>query len=324
MDIFDFSQDSDFEAWEREDLGIDYDWGYSHDLGQYKIFECNYYNLDTFLQAIRTMPINRKVFHECASMCPDDGFYGTSSFEEAWNLCRFTQDKGYERFVAGLEQIKFKREEMEVRANSYKVVGYAPNVARLLCGNPCNMRVKTNVMKRRKITVNMNCDYSAYVSQNQVVNRGICVINLIQYLERRGFDVCLLFEAISFCNGEMIKIRVPIKRDDEKLNVKVCYFPLVNPSFHRRLIFRAKEIIEGVGLWWSWGYGYPYKKSDEEIMAMKNTIYISTPDEMGIKGISLEEDFRRFVNYVDNKYNLEERLRGDDGECRKRTYGNRV
>lgn len=306
--------------------GIRVDLGYEHDRSRYQIFECNYYNLEAFLNALIMLPINRKVFHDPASsQVGTDRFVNTRSFEEAWNLCRFTQDEGYEQFTQGLQQIRFRRSNMEVAQKGYNVAGYLPNVAKFLNGNPCNMRVKKLENEKAKITVNVECSYSAFTDQRQVVNRGICIINLIEYLEKNGFQVCLKMEATLVCGNQMIIINVPIKRDHERLNIKYAYFPLVNPSFLRRLIFRAMEVIDGLHSDWPYeGYGYPYKKNDEEIMSMENTIYISTPTEMGIEGRSIEKDFDHFVNYIDNKYNLEDMKMEDDFKCHKKVYGKRV
>lgn len=309
---------------DNDSNGIKIDLGYSHDLSGYEVFECNYYNLDTFLKAIITFPINRNIFCSPASIRQDFGFSGTASFEEAWNLCRFTQDEGYEKFFLGLNSLRLKRSETLKKKESYNVVGYSPNVSKLLSGNPCNMRIHRNQVKRSKITVHVECSYSAFTEKQQVINRGICIINLIEYLEKQGFDVCFQLEATMVSDYQMIKINVPIKREEERLNVKLSYFPLVNPSFFRRLIFRAIETIQGLDSSWALGYGYPYKKSDEEIMTMDNTIYISTPTEMGITGLNLEEDFAHFVDYINHKYNLEEMMKGDEDRCHKKVYGKRV
>lgn len=307
-----------------DDNGIKVDLDYSHELSEYEIFECNYYNLDTFLKALITFPINRNVFRNPASIEKNFDFFGTASFEEAWNLCRFTQDEGYEKFVHGLNSLRFKRSETLKKKESYNVVGHSPNVSKLLSGNPCNMKIRRNQIKRSKITVYVECSYSAFTEKNQVINRGICIINLIEYLEKQGFDVCFQLQSTLVNNLQMIKINVPIKREEERLNVKLSYFPLVNPAFLRRLIFRAIETIQGLNPSWASGYGYPYKKSDEEIMAMDNTIYISTPTEMGIDGFNLEEDFKNFVDYIDHKYNLEEMMKGDEEKCHKKIYGSKV
>ena len=45
---------------------------------------------------------------------------------------------------------------------------------------------------------------------------------------------------------------------------------------------------------------------------MKDTIYISTPMEMGIYGNDLDKDFDNFIKYIDVKYNLINYIEGND------------
>ncbi len=303
--------------------GIKIDLGYHHDKSEYKIFRYNYYNLDTFLKAIVTMPINYEVFSCPSSKMNDCSFSGTESFEEAWNLCRFGWDNGYDKFISKLNILNLKFSQIERLQNQYSCVGYVPNVAKFLCGNPKNIKTKINETVKKAIKINVEISYSAFTEIDAVINRGVCILSLITYLERLGIDCILEFSSTAVCEDEMIEIIVPIKRDKEKLNIKLSYFPLVHPSFLRRLIFRAIEIIPNCNNNWSVGYGYPYKKNDEEIKQMKNTIYISTPSEMGIYGENLNQDFDNFMNYINIKYNLNYLEGEDDKKCQK-TYGRKV
>lgn len=290
---------------------------------KYDILEYEYYNLENFLRALITLPINKKVFIRPDSIYGNLEFTGTSSFEEAWNLCKFGMDDGYERFVEGLQRLNVKQSLIEKEKRSYSYVGYVPNVSKFLSGNPNNMKNKKKEMLKKMITIYMQVAYSASTSKEAINNRGICVLNMINYLEKKGYDCCLKFEDCSVCDNEMLKIIVPIKRTEEKLNVKLSYFPLVHPAFVRRLIFRATEIANVKNFGWQSHYGIPYIMSREEIASMDNTIYISTPTEMGIYGNSLDEDFSRFVNYIDEKYQICLEGRGDDKVWQK-TYGRRV
>ena len=296
--------------------------GYSHDLNSYRLFEYSYYNLDAFLKALIQLPINSEVFYHPSSIYGNSVFSGTKSFEEAWNLCMFGMDDGYQQFVEGLNYINFKHSQFERSRNIHQCVGCVPNVARFLMGNPDNMKRRQQEIINSAITIHMQVGYSAFTTKSAIINRGVCVLNLICYLEKRNFDCIFQLEDISVKHDEMIKIVVPIKRNHERLNIKLSYFPLTHPAFERRLIFRAMEIIPGIDESWKNGYGMPYKKSDQEIREMKNTIYISTPNEMGIYGEDLDEDFQNFVNYIDEKYHIYDQEGSE--KTWKKTYGKRL
>ena len=292
--------------------GLKYDLGYSHDLCIYKLYKFEYFSLDAFLKAISTYPINKKVFNYPASINDDYYFSMTNSFEEAWNLCKFGWDQNYHSFVNKFNHIKFRFSQIEKKQKMYSCVGYAPDVSKFLLGNPNNMKVVKHELTKKAIKINMGIAYSAFTEHKQIVNRGICVLGLINYLENMGFTCIFEFEFIAVEADEMVQFIIPLKKENEKLNIKMSYFPLVHPAFLRRLIFRGIEIMPNCKKIWSLSYGLPYKKNNEEILNMKDTIYISTPMEMGIDGNDLDKDFNNFIQYIDEKYNLINNMKGND------------
>lgn len=315
-------ENTQYEDFSSED-GIRIKIGYTHNPRYYNLFDYQYYNLDSFLKALITLSINDKVFRNAASIYEDYDFTKTNSFEEAWNLCRFGMDEGYQKFVNGLNHINFKQSEFEKEKKNYKCIGYVPNVPRFLNGNPNNMKIQQKQIVRSSITIKVQVSYSSSTDKEAVINRGICILNLINYLERHNFDCILQLESISVYRNEMIKISVPIKRDNEKLNIKLSYFPLVHPSFLRRLIFRGIEIIPNLSAGWSPNYGYPYKLNDFEIAALENTIYVSTPSEMNIYGYNLDTDFENFTEYINQKYHIYDQIKKEENPWKK-TYGKRL
>lgn len=279
-------------------------------------FICKYESLDDFLNALITKPINKEVFgNNPSSESKNYNFTGTHSFKEAWNLCRYTQDEGFENFKEKFNYINFKTSNYYNREKAYKCIGYAPNVGRFLNGYPNDMNNFELVSRKRRINVTMNCSYSSFEQKSAIENRGICVLNLIEYLENKGYEVNFQFEEVSYSGDEIIQIIIVLKKPRERLNIKYCYFPLVNPSFLRRLIFRATEIIPDIGGHWRYGYGIPYIYTQEEMKKQENTIYIMTPDKMGIKGENIETDFENFINFIEDNYN---NLLNNEEENKKR------
>ena len=128
----------------------------------------------------------------------------------------------------------------------------------------------------------------------------MCIINLINELEKQYNVVFNLFECATELN-EMIYICINLKKEHEKINVKRLYFPLVNPDFLRRLILRSKECCFDISYEWNPGYGTPYIPSEADEEYLNKTIYISTPNEMGIYGYDLKSDYENFINYISNQ-----------------------
>ena len=288
------------------------------------VYQYDFNSLDDFLNELITKKINHRIFPNPASIQSDYGFTRTKSFEEAWNLCKYTYDDGYKKFSELVNHIQFKFENTRRYVNTYKPVGSSVSVPRFLFGIPNNMHSKELVMDKPIINLYFQYSYSCNIEESQIKNRGILTLALINYLENiKNYNVIFNFFSICENENELIHINIKLKNKDEKLKVKRCYFPLVHPSFLRRLDFRADEIIPYLKTNWSFGYVLPLtyeeakKYIDEGEFDMNRAIYISTPDELGIYGNNIEEDAKRFIDNINQRYEF---LKEDEKE---KTYAKR-
>ena len=277
----------------------------------YDVYLKKFIDLDDFLINIKDSNIN-PIFSSFSSKYETYEFTGTYSYEEAWNLCYFTMDNGFDNFSELCNQLKYEIDFYDKKVNSYSVSGYVPNVARYLLNIPTSMQNYKIDKLEKVINFYMNFSYSAFIDKNLVINRGVIIINLISYLEKLGYKINLYSFELSKKNNEVIFMIVPLKTIFERVNIKLLYFPLVHPSFLRRLLFRAEEKMPIRDIEWNYGYGQPmkylettkfleYYKNDFDL---DNIIYISTPDEMGINGNDINEDFNNCLNILNNKYGL--------------------
>ena len=259
---------------------------------------------------IYSSKINTNIFHHPESIYGNYDFTKTNSFEEAWNLCKFTYDSGYKEFSNLVRNIQFKIENKEKLVNAYKPVGSSTNVPRFLTGIPNNMRTKEKVYINPTINIYYQFSYNCQITENQIRNRGVLTLALINYLENiKKYNIILNFESIAQQGNELIIISIKLKNINDKLNVKKCYFPIVHPSFLRRLEFRAEEIIPYLKENWSFGYGRPLNFSEAKIYLKdyfdtKNGIYISTPDELCIRGDNINNDADNFIKIINSKYSI--------------------
>lgn len=283
----------------------------------YKLFYQEYSDLEDFLKKIISLPINRSVFGKLASEKKGRSMYHScDSFEEAWNLCYYGWNQDYDTFCQKIDFLQCKYDEIETAVKNFRVYGFYPNIPRFLHNKPTNMVYKQNdTVNKQTIFINFNASYSAYQSQASITNRGICVINLINQLEKQYNVVFNLFECATETN-EMIYICINLKKEYEKINTKRLYFPLVNPDFLRRLILRSEECCFGINYAWCIGYGTPYIPSEVDQEYLNKTIYISTPNEMGIKGDDLKTDYENFINYISSQNYFQETVL----EKRKKMY----
>ena len=285
----------------------------------YKIFKCEYYSLDDFLQTIIKKPINYLIFDNPSSNNElNNEWYGTNSFKEAWELCKYTYDEKFEEFRNKINKVSFKLYNKYKYIDCYKQVGSSVNIPRYLFGIPNNMRNKEQVLTSPTVNIYYQIAYSSMTESEQIRNRGILTLALINYLENvKHYKVNLNFFEMAECDNEIIYITINLKKEDEKLKIKKCYFPIVHPSFLRRLIFRAKEIIPNLENNWEVGYGKAinYEKAkllienENKNEKVINSIYISTPYELGIEGKNIEEDMDSFIRTINEKYNILEEVK---------------
>lgn len=280
----------------------------------FALYISEFKDLNSFLQSITDENINDIFVHRFASVNESFDFTQTSSFKEAWDLCRFSWDEGFDNFYNLFRKVKYIFTKDYVTERDFLPVGYLPNIPRYLKGIPTNMYTYKKVEATKMLNIYMQTDYNSYQTKEQIINRGVLTLNLINYLESNSIKVNFLLISASIQNNEIAMIKIPLKNAYERLNLKKCYFPLVHPSFLRRLCFRAEELMPLTDEDWANGYGrtLSFKEVDDILKQESfNTdyIYISTPEELNIYGENLLDDLENFIDSLNSNYDLERKLK---------------
>ena len=273
------------------------------------IYKYDFNSLDDFLNELITKKINQNMFVRPSSIYSDYEFTRTNSFEEAWNLCKFTYDDGYRNFSDLVRHVEFNFANDSRVVNTYKPVGSSASVPRFLYGIPDNMHAKKTVYNKPVINIYYQFSYNSGMTPEQIRNRGILTLALINYLENvKNYNVIFNFFSAVKDSNEIIYTTIRLKDKNEKLKLKNLYFPIVHPSFTRRLFFRMIEIIPKLQNKWFFGYGYALKYGEINqyinLNDSEKSIYISTPEELGIMGYNIDEDANRFIDTINLKYNF--------------------
>lgn len=280
----------------------------------YALYISEFKDFNSFLQAITDEDINDIFINKFASVNGSFNFTQTSSFKEAWDLCRFSWDDGFDNFYNLFRKVNYIFAKDYVTERDFLPVGYLPNIPRYLKGIPTSMYAYKKAEATKVLNIYMQIGYNCYQTREQIINRGILTLNLINYLESNSIKVNFLLISASIENNEIAMIKTPLKNTYEKLNLKKCYFPIVHPSFLRRLCFRAKELMPLTDEEWSSGYGRAlgFREVDDILEHESfNTdyIYISTPEELNIYGENLLDDLENFITSLNNDYGLEKKLK---------------
>lgn len=235
-----------------------------------------------------------------ASIDSGSSWAGTRDYETARILCLEGEysdefDKFDKKRIELEKDLVDKIKRARTKAD---VVGYAPNVPRYLQGHPLNMfNHMPNPKKARPlVTLNYNITASSYESAENLRNRGICTLALIKDLETRGFRVNLNLIESSYCNDQTLLCKWKLKEADDPIDYRKTFFPLVNPSFLRRLYFRLEEITPELSASWNSGYGRPLEASlTREFFGIDSVnLLINTPSDHGICGKNLKDDYDSF------------------------------
>ena len=283
------------------------------DVIYYKQFK----NLDEFLMSILSVDINPIFETSFSSVNGDSCFTGTKSYQEAWEMAHYMMDENFEKFYSQFKYLTYQFSKTSMIKNNYSVVGYNPNVPRYLKGIPTSMNSYYKEYTEELVCIYYPLAYSCFTSKEQVRNRGLLTLALIDYFEKQNIKVEFYsYEMLQEGNEKLLMV-IPLKNGIEHLNVKKCYFPIVHPSFLRRLIFRAMELMPLTNEEWPYGYGRPcdYQKSIDffqknsrlidgrrDQMEEKKIIFISTPNELGINGQDLQADCENFIKSINSLY----------------------
>lgn len=265
--------------------------------GNLRIYTMHFRSLVELVQFLESNPAqNKEVFPENSSKVAPPEFAG-ASYQNSLRFCISGYEEGYETFLKFQKQLDAvnARNRVILRGeNSF--VGQRPNVPAYVAGAPKNMIRLKRMDQKKVINIFMNVAFSATMTQKQIQYRGIITLNLIRVLEANGYIVNFrMFEACMVRN-EYFFCEIDLKRPGEKLEPRVCYFPMCGKSFERRIIARIKESMP---FYEHWGMSYGSVMSESTVRMNLNIsdddIYIGSPVEMNIKGEDIYDDADAFM-----------------------------
>lgn len=273
-------------------------------------------NMNVFKVAFRSLadielylnsnpPINSRVFVSEKSITAKEAFAG-EPLEKAIEYCVRGYDKGFEGFL----KLQRELDSVNVKTNfgrkvTTSVVGARPNVPAYIAGAPKNMYRVDRVSEKKLIHIYMNLAYSRFTTEEQIINRGLLVLNLIRLLEENNYMVD--FQVFETCvvENETFICEILLKQPGTLLDTRKCYYPLCGKAFVRRVITRIKETMPFEGNW-HFSYGTVLNTIQTRIVMNipEDAILINSPDEMGIQGDDIYKDADAFFEILGLKKHI--------------------
>ncbi|MEE8481887.1 MAG: hypothetical protein V3S12_00910, partial [Acidiferrobacterales bacterium] len=188
---------------------------------------------------------------------PSNNWDNDAGWQGAVDLANFGWKEGRDRFIKG---VAFAPSIVDLGAaptRAHGVVGYRPNIGRLMAGSPaCMVRRGVDLTGGRPIVrLLIGVASSGNVRSSIIENRGIAICSCVDQLESLGYQ----FEIVAHDGSALGQVRsdhtVVLKHAGESLDVDRISFALAHPAYARRLCFRILE--QDTNLWpaLSGGYG---------------------------------------------------------------------
>lgn len=176
-----------------------------------------------------------------------DCWYGTATYDEADHLLQV----GYEQGVQAINSVASILPNGDERIIRVAPVGSVPHVPNFVKGCPSNMIYRQRVARPKKvISIFFDRGASANVSPEEIATASARLLDLVEFLERRGYSVNVetgSTSVLSFSRSvdslrtaRTLSIKIKDGRTNSTNRRKVAYL-LVHPSFLRRHIFRWLE-----------------------------------------------------------------------------------
>lgn len=277
-----------------------------------EIFE-RFNSLQELTRVLKSRTLN-KVFDRAGEESSQErgrkSFFYTESYEEAEDLMK----NGYKDILDDVKQgmkdhersvdLPIKKRHRIVTA----VEGYIPHVPNMLMGLPNSMmRPLISHQKVRAITIYYQMSVIGSYSTSDIIKAGVCLLNIINHLERNGIRVRVfnLFKC-SRSDDEIGVACVKIKDFNEHIDIQKMCFPIAHPSMFRRFGFRWLETHPDIeDRDWTSGYGVSLDNTDcEEFMKKhgmdKNDVLILASD------ISDLLDRKKSFDFIYEKYGFHE------------------
>lgn len=254
-----------------------------------KIIRENFNSIQEMLKVLNERENNKVMRNEFSSQKNDgpDGWYGTTSYEEAEELITNGYIEILDKIKAG---IKFDATENSKIIPENNVFGYIPNVPNAMMNLPKSMIYAKRIPRKINTVDLIYCPVDTIFTEAQeFIDNGIKVLNVINSLEKNNIRVSLKVALkCSECGNEVTLATVTLKNFKEKLNLQKICFPIAHPSMLRRFGFKWLETTpELTDYSWRSGYGRTttnYPETKEIIFGLNE-----------IKNLNEEQIINRFI-----------------------------
>lgn len=262
---------------------------------KYTIYKASFNSLYDLYNYLKSDPeINSETFPVSYSINNPSNFAGKSYSEALEDLVKILD-------VNDETLLKLKKNLLtakNISVDKYRTVksigGGRVNIHDYMVGAPICYEVDEKIEQPKFVKMHVSLGYACDTSFEQVLNRAIIIINIVNALERAGYKVDLNTYELCINEDELLYIVVKIKRFNEIMNKSSLSKVLCNVEFLRRILFRVLETLSVKNPAWGQNYGLVCDNDEivKSVLKMeKDDIYIPQPNKLNIQGNNLYDDF---------------------------------
>lgn len=277
-----------------------------YNVGDLKVYEVEFLGLNELYNfLISNPPINTDSFSKVRSqdkMSTDsEKLFYELTYDDALKYLL----GGYERNIDKLfELTRSLQAEKRYSKNKTKVIraqtGSRVCINGFVSNSPKKFYRLERMEEKKFVRVHANMSFTANDNVNKVLHKGALLKNLVDLLEANNYSVGLNTFILLERYGEVFYFKLHIKNVNSALHLQDMIYPLTSVAFLRRLVFRVMESVPFQGEEWSNNYGAEiYEDEVKRILNIsQKDIYVGSPSQMKLEGVSLEEDANSFLKYV--------------------------
>ena len=209
---------------------------------------------DSYLQNAQLSPLFVNHNRKPSSLTEgNEKWYGTNSFNEANELMRKGDNKNAKKLNSNckIQTPSLGIGKQKKAFNS--VVGFIPNIGNYFSGDPNNMINMHHIPAKKKVITIIYClSVGCDIKAKEMLEASCNLINAILGIEATGKRVNLFLISGSANshtyskNGESCLNLLKIKDSGSLFDKSKMAYPLINPSYFRRHIFKAIESEKGL------------------------------------------------------------------------------
>ena len=274
------------------------------------VYNVKFDNLTDLYDYLKSNPeVNKRIFVSQASIENEQSFSGENLSKSIEYLIKGYKNNLDNFLVVNKNLNKTTKEFTENRTLERTMYGGFFQPALVAAGVPnCNFRYNRNSKKNVR-NIYYNLAISGSETKNQIINRGIALLYIIESLEKAGELVNLKVFNLTQTDNEIINIELLLKKPGELfLDTEKCQFPLTSIEMTRRIILRVMESIEVNEIYWSLNYGdYFWEDEIRKFFNVKDyDLVIASPHQMGIQGINIYDDTISLIKalHLEEYFNL--------------------